>query len=106
MLLSPSILSTQARAAGLVPGSRESYGQHYAETLRRWRQAFETAWPRIAAEGDDTAAAAARRFDERFRRMWRYYLAYCEAGFSEGRLDVLQAAFDRPVARAMKGAAA
>ena len=92
MLLSRQHLRTQADCAGLIPTESAAYGQHYAETLRRWRTAFETAWPRIATQ-DDVA-----RFDERFRRMWRYYLAYCEAGFSEGRLDVLQAAFDRPIA--------
>jgi cyclopropane-fatty-acyl-phospholipid synthase len=89
MLLSPSILSDQAEHAGLTPAERASYGQHYAETLRRWRERFESAWPRINALGSD-------RFDERFRRLWRYYLAYCEAGFTEGRLNVFQAAFDRP----------
>lgn len=88
MLLSPTILDDQARMAGLRPAAREAYGQHYAETLRRWRDAFESAWPRIASESSG-------RFDERFRRMWRYYLAYCEAGFTEGRLNVFQAAFDR-----------
>ena len=93
MLLSPGILNEQARAAGLIPAQRHGYGPHYAETLRRWRERFETAWPRIAGLRDGC-------FDERFRRMWRYYLAHCEAGFVEGRLDVLQAAFDRPAAGA------
>jgi cyclopropane-fatty-acyl-phospholipid synthase len=46
--------------------------------LQIWRQRFEAAWPQIAKLG----------FDERFRRMWRYYLCYCEAGFTERTIDV------------------
>ncbi len=98
MLLSPGILTQEAQAAGLTPAQSHGYGPHYAETLRRWRERFEGAWPRIAG-------LRGGRFDERFRRMWRYYLAYCEAGFVEGRLDVVQAAFDRPAPNAAAGAA-
>ena len=61
------------------------FGRDYAETLRRWRLTFEAAWPAI--EKLD--------FDERFRRMWRYYLVYCEAGFDVGRIDVGLFAMDR-----------
>ncbi len=74
------MLRQQVQAAGLEPLDEASYGPDYAETLRRWRQSFEHAWPRIAGQG----------FDERFRRMWRYYLAYCEAGFRVGRIDLRQ----------------
>jgi cyclopropane-fatty-acyl-phospholipid synthase len=56
----------------------ENFGQHYATTLRMWRDRFEAAWPEVAKLG----------FDERFRRMWRLYLAYCEAGFAEKIVDV------------------
>ena len=52
--------------------------QPLALTLRDWRRRFEAAWPQIAALG----------FDDRFRRLWRYYLAYCEAGFLDGSIDV------------------
>lgn len=56
------------------------HARSYAETLRRWRIRFEDVWPQINRAP----------FDERFRRTWRYYLAYCEAGFSIGRIDVHQ----------------
>lgn len=53
---------------------------HYAETLRRWRANFEAATVRLEELG----------YDERFRRLWRMYLAYCEAGFAERRIGVTQ----------------
>jgi cyclopropane-fatty-acyl-phospholipid synthase len=85
MLPAPSILHQKVREAGLTSVAERSHALDYAETLRRWRAAFEEAWPRIAAEG----------FDERFRRMWRYYLAYCEAGFRAGRIDLRQVALTK-----------
>ena len=54
------------------------FGQHYAETLLRWRGSFAAAWPQITDLG----------FDEAFRRTWEFYLAYCHAGFASGYLDV------------------
>jgi cyclopropane-fatty-acyl-phospholipid synthase len=54
--------------------------EHYARTLRLWRERFLDQWPRIHAQG----------FDETFRRMWEFYLAYSEAGFSSGYLGVSQ----------------
>ena len=54
------------------------FGLDYAETLRQWRERFRAAWPRIERQG----------FDERFRRMWEFYLHYCEAGFRAGSIDV------------------
>jgi cyclopropane-fatty-acyl-phospholipid synthase len=56
------------------------FGRHYAETLRRWRTAFLAAWPQVADLG----------FDTTFQRMWELYLAYSEAGFNAGYLDVAQ----------------
>ena len=56
------------------------FGADYAETLRRWREAFLDEWPAVQALG----------FDETFRRMWEFYLAYCEAGFAMHYLDVAQ----------------
>jgi cyclopropane-fatty-acyl-phospholipid synthase len=85
LLPSPGRLSDQVRRAGLDWRGCESFGPHYARTLEIWRRDFEAAWPQIRALG----------FDERFRRMWRYYLAYCEAGFETGRIDVLQAALSK-----------
>jgi cyclopropane-fatty-acyl-phospholipid synthase len=54
--------------------------EHYARTLRLWRERFLGRWPRIHAQG----------FDETFRRMWEFYLAYSEAGFRSGYLGVSQ----------------
>ncbi|MBM09903.1 MAG: SAM-dependent methyltransferase [Magnetovibrio sp.] len=56
------------------------FGESYAETLRRWDQEFQTKWPDIKALG----------FNERFYRMWRYYLCYCEAGFAQNSINVGQ----------------
>ncbi len=78
MLPSPQSLREQAERAGLTLCEERGYGQHYARTLALWRKHFEAAWQDIAALG----------FDERFRRLWRYYLCYCEAGFRTGRTDL------------------
>lgn len=78
--------STEAVAAtvrdhtGLTIARRDAYGAHYAETLRLWRERF-------TARADEVAALG---FDETFRRMWTFYLAYSEAGFRSGYLDVQQ----------------
>jgi len=85
MLPSVPVIQARAEAVGFQYAASANHGLDYAETLRRWRQRFEDSWPRIAAMG----------FDHRFRRMWRYYLAYCEAGFRTGRIDLWQVAFDR-----------
>jgi cyclopropane-fatty-acyl-phospholipid synthase len=61
-------------------------GQHYAHTLRLWRSRFLASWPQVSALG----------FDDTFRRMWEFYLAYCEAGFRAGYLDVAQIGLARP----------
>ena len=78
MLLTKDIMREQAERAGLLLEKMECFGQSYAQTLRVWHERFEAAWPQIAPLG----------FDERFRRMWKLYLCYCEAGFSEGVIDV------------------
>lgn len=62
-----------------VTGRRE-LGAHYARTLHLWRERFDDQWPHIHQLG----------FDETFRRMWEFYLAYCEAGFRAGYLGVSQ----------------
>ena len=77
-LPSRQLLTDKAAAAGLTLEHSESFGQSYARTLAEWRQRFDAAWPQIAAQG----------FDERFRRLWTYYLCYCEAGFAESAIDV------------------
>jgi cyclopropane-fatty-acyl-phospholipid synthase len=72
--------------AGMAWGEEYWFGRDYAETLARWRAAFQAGWPRIVAE----TSANRRPPDERFRRAWEYYLAYCEAGFRAGWVDVGQ----------------
>ncbi len=59
---------------------------HYSETLREWRQRFEAAWPSLRGHG----------YDERFRRMWTFYLAFSEGGFRERRIRDLQMVFAKP----------
>jgi cyclopropane-fatty-acyl-phospholipid synthase len=77
-LPSKTLLAEQAAKAGLRLTHSENFGQSYAATLAEWRRRFYDAWPLIAAQG----------FCERFRRLWTYYLCYCEAGFREGTIDV------------------
>ncbi len=91
MLLSPQTVQQQARQAGLRIDDAFSFGRDYARTLQLWHQSFEAAWPQIRA----LDAHGKLAFDERFRRMWRYYLAYCEGGFNAGTIDVLQYGFSR-----------
>ncbi|HEY8986830.1 MAG TPA: cyclopropane-fatty-acyl-phospholipid synthase family protein [Streptomyces sp.] len=64
---------------------RDAFGAHYAETLRLWRERFTERAPRVGALG----------FDETFRRLWTFYLAYSEAGFRAGYLDVQQYLFTK-----------
>ncbi|NNE84179.1 MAG: class I SAM-dependent methyltransferase [Alphaproteobacteria bacterium] len=78
MLPSPQAFAVASGAAGLTIADTFSFGPSYAETLRQWRSRFEAAWPDLEALG----------FDERFRRLWRYYLCYCEAGFDTGTVSV------------------
>ncbi len=80
MLASPSALRAHAERAGLTVRSVYAFGLDYAETLRRWRERFNEVWPELQAHG----------FDERFCRLWNFYLSYCEAGFLSRNTDVLQ----------------
>jgi len=86
MLPSPSALRAAVGAAGLTWERDSDHGADYARTLVDWHWRFERAWPEIAALG----------FDERFHRLWRYYLAYCEAGFRSGRIGLMQVGLSRP----------
>jgi cyclopropane-fatty-acyl-phospholipid synthase len=86
MLPSPQVLKAFGERFG-VPVIRERiFGQDYAKTLATWRNNFRAAWPNLTPLG----------FDERFRRLWEYYLAYCEAGFLSGNIDVRQVVFAKP----------
>jgi cyclopropane-fatty-acyl-phospholipid synthase len=86
MLPSLAALRRQAKNVGLEWRADSGFGAHYALTLAQWRHRFEAVWPELRQLG----------FDERFRRMWNYYLAYCEVGFSLGRIDLKQVALARP----------
>lgn len=82
MLPSPAALNQQIARAGLDRvGSRE-FGLSYAETLRQWHQSFNAAWAEIETQG----------FDDRFRRMWNYYLTSCASSFEFRATDVTQVA--------------
>lgn len=85
MLPSPQVLACQVRQSGLEAEAALTFGQSYALTLRLWNERFQAAWPRVREMG----------FDERFRRIWTYYLASCEAGFRTGSIDVTQVALRR-----------
>lgn len=77
-------LKETVAAAGMVWQQQQGFGAHYARTLRLWLENFERAL-------DENRLPAA--FDERFQRIWRYYLTYCEGGFRGGGIDVQQIAF-------------
>jgi cyclopropane-fatty-acyl-phospholipid synthase len=87
MLPTTELLQHHADATGLAFQPIVTFGQDYERTLVDWRQRFDAAWPAIAALG----------FDERFRRKWRLYLAYCEAGFRAKTIDVGLYRFSRPL---------
>lgn len=88
MLASEPAFVRSSERAGLECAGGEAFGRDYAETLRRWLKAFVEVEPRVRALG----------FDDRFIRLWRFYLAYCEAGFDAGRTDVLHFELRRPAA--------
>jgi cyclopropane-fatty-acyl-phospholipid synthase len=90
MLPSPSVLRREVEQAGLkVLGSME-FGKSYSTTLRRWHETFNAHWSEVAGLG----------FDERFRRMWNFYLTSCAGAFEGGNCDVTQITVARP-ARAL-----
>jgi cyclopropane-fatty-acyl-phospholipid synthase len=80
MLPSEAKMRVEVAKAGLAWCDVSRFGQHYADTLSDWGERFETAWDDIRTLG----------FDERFRRLWRFYLSYCEAGFRTERTNVVQ----------------
>ncbi len=80
VLPSPSALDEQYQRAGLKVLKSEFHGLDYACTLNAWARRFRSVEADIRAQG----------FDARFQRMWEYYLAYCEAGFQSGRINLLQ----------------
>jgi cyclopropane-fatty-acyl-phospholipid synthase len=85
-LPSPRVFQQQAEAAGLEVETSFAFGPDYAETLRRWRDRFLAERQAVLANG----------FDERFVRIWEFYLAYCEAAFDERNIDVVQYTLRKP----------
>ncbi|MBY0307739.1 MAG: class I SAM-dependent methyltransferase [Phycisphaerales bacterium] len=81
-----AIVRAMTRASDLVVHGAENIGYHYAETLRRWREAF-------LARREDVLALG---YDQRFVRTWEYYLAFCEAGFRTRALHDYQLVLSRP----------
>ena len=80
LLPSEHALKEQVHAAGLRHDGVHYFGQDYARTCHEWARAFNSKWDDIAPLG----------FDEPFKRMWNFYLSYCEAGFADGRINVGQ----------------
>ncbi len=80
MLPSDSILTDLVNKNKLRISNRISFGHDYGETLARWEQQFLNVIPQVESLG----------YDKRFQRMWLYYLGYCQAGFEEERIDVVQ----------------
>ena len=65
---------------GLNINNYNSYGVHYSNTLNIWRKEFLNKWETISKQG----------FDITFKRMWNFYLSYCEAGFKSKNIDLIQ----------------
>lgn len=86
MLPSPGALANEIEAAGLTRVGSTAFGPSYAQTLRRWYDTFNERWAEIAPLG----------FDDRFRRMWNFYLASCAGAFDSGNCDVSQITLQRP----------
>ena len=80
MLPSIEEMSKVLKSKGLSIEKKQMFGNDYAKTLRMWSKSFENSWENIKKEG----------FNDAFRRMWRYYLGYCEGGFKSGNINVGQ----------------
>lgn len=80
MLPSISALNNTVQSNGLKVIKKNFFGEHYAKTLANWRKSFEASWDEIKL----------LNFDLNFRRLWRYYLSYCEGGFRSGNINVGQ----------------
>jgi cyclopropane-fatty-acyl-phospholipid synthase len=83
MLPTPTIMKELGATVGVPLIHDRAFGLDYARTVAEWRERFISAWPSLTPLG----------FDERFRRIWQYYLHYCEAGFRAGTIDVRQMIF-------------
>ena len=81
-----ALLAAKTRSSDLALIQLEDFGESYARTLQAWRQRFLAALPQVRSQG----------FDERFTRMWEFYLAYCEGGFRERSIGVAHLLLARP----------
>ena len=79
-LPSKNIISKYVSENGLAIKSYDSYADHYSDTLAIWRNEFNKKWDLIKKQG----------FDLTFKRMWEFYLSYCEAGFKSKNIDLIQ----------------
>jgi cyclopropane-fatty-acyl-phospholipid synthase len=86
MLPSERALKNEVSRAGLSWQDTSAFGQDYAATLAEWRRRFLAAWDEIVALG----------FDDKFKKLWQFYLSYCEAGFRAATTDVIQIRLARP----------
>ena len=66
--------------SGLILDNQELYGEHYSNTLKKWRKSFLSSWDQISRQG----------FNLNFKKMWDFYLSYCEAGFKSKNIDLIQ----------------
>ena len=78
----PSLKSLKKLSSnsGLIIDSHNLYGEHYSNTLQRWRKSFLNSWQQISKQG----------FNIPFKNMWDFYLSYCEAGFKSKNIDLIQ----------------
>ncbi len=83
MLPSPTVLKSLGKASGLTYVGERIFPQDYARTLAEWRHRFRGSWSSIAKLG----------FGDRFRKLWEFYLYYCEAGFRAEYIDVRQVVY-------------
>ena len=86
MLPSPTVLRREVEKAGLTVRRSIEFGESYSQTLRRWHDTFNERWKDVSLLG----------FDDRFRRMWNFYLTSCAAGFHAGSIDVTQITVTKP----------
>ena len=86
MLPSPAVLRSEVERAGLKVVNSIEFGESYSQTLRRWHETFNEKWDQISEMG----------FDDRFRRMWNFYLPSCASTFHYGNCDVTQITIEKP----------
>jgi cyclopropane-fatty-acyl-phospholipid synthase len=87
MLPSPTRLREEIAKAGLAMSGQHWFGKDYSETLNRWQAAFQAKW--------QTISGISAQYDERFKRLWEFYLGYCKVGFDAGWTDVGQIVLER-----------